>query len=110
MRRGGLWPSMGAGASLVAAGVVVQLLVAGVFGARVWPDPPGAGEHGSVTLPAADTPPGKAVAARPSESPPRMAAATAAAPATERRTTRTRSPRRRERATRVANPAPVRTA
>ena len=37
MRLGGLGPSLGAAASLVAAGVVLVLFVAGLLGAPVWP-------------------------------------------------------------------------
>src|SRR5215207_6425938 len=37
MRLGGLAPSLGAAASLVAAGVALVLFVAGLLGAPVWP-------------------------------------------------------------------------
>ena len=46
-RLGGLGPSVGAGASLLAAGVTLSLLVASLFGAQVWPSSPDHGEGGS---------------------------------------------------------------
>jgi hypothetical protein len=56
VRLGGLGPSLGAAASLLAAGIVLSVLIAALLGASVWPDAPGRAEADTVTLPAAQPP------------------------------------------------------
>src|SRR5215207_1385867 len=52
VRLGGLGPSLGAAASLVASGVALSLLIATLFGAPVWPGASD-GDHGdALNLPA----------------------------------------------------------
>ena len=51
IRLGGIGPSLGAAASLVAAGVVIALVVAGLLGAPVWPGASDA-QGDELTLPA----------------------------------------------------------
>src|SRR5690349_15110996 len=81
-RLGGLGPSVGAAASLLAAGVAISLLVASLFGVRVWPSPSDHGDAGSVQL-APTAVPAVAVADRePEPARPRVAAARPVATAT----------------------------
>ena len=52
VRLGGLGPSLGAGVSLLAAGVTLSLFVASLFGVRVWSSPSDRGGTESLPLPA----------------------------------------------------------
>jgi hypothetical protein len=70
---GGLGPSLGAAASLLAAGVTLSLLVASLFGVRLLPSLSDRGEAGSVRLSPAATPAAR-VAVREPEDRPRAAA------------------------------------
>ncbi len=56
IRLGGLGPSVGAAVSLLAAGVLLSVLAASLFGVRVWPGPSDRGQVPSLRLPAAATP------------------------------------------------------
>src|SRR4051794_18281664 len=99
VRLGGLGPSIGAAASLLAAGVTLSLLVASLFGVRVWTSPSDRGEAGSVRLPAVEAAPAVAVAIRAPVQRPR-----AAAPVRE---VRRSAPARAARRPRAARPVPA---
>src|SRR3954451_14995 len=87
VRLGGVVPSLGAAASLAAAAVALSLLIASVFGARVWPGGPSDGPgSGSLRLPAGSGParvgvPRAAATAAPQRSRPAPATARPAATA-----------------------------
>src|SRR4051794_11385538 len=93
----GLAPSVGAAASLLAAGVTLSLLVASLLGVRVWSSPSDRGEAGSVRLPSTPARTAPAVVRAPEDRPrtagvrPHQASTPAAA------APRRSAPRKRER-------------
>jgi hypothetical protein len=104
MRFRGLVPSVGAAASLVAAGAALSLLVASVFGVRVWPSGSDPAESGSVRHAPTVVPAVRIANREPEQARPRVAERAGRAPArtAERRRNADRSPRKRS----VAVPAP----